>query len=715
MPTPKPLAAIILACVFLPQFSAAADALKMPALFSDNMVLQGGKNVPIWGKAAPQEKVTLQYAGHTATAVADGNGAWHATLDLANSPKDPFDMTVSGDKSASPITIKNVAAGEVWLASGQSNMFKPIGPGPSMQPNDNWQQVVAESANPQIRVFTVGMRPSEAPLGDCGGKWEVASPQTTAHFTAAGYFFAHELNKQLHVPIGVIHSSWGGTRAEPWTSLSGFSSDPDLSAVANEEIQAYTDHPNALKQYDAAVAQWAQSNHYSDPGNSGEKSGFANPSTGTSDWKPVGMGSAKITPGIHWYRTAVNIPADWEGKPLFLRLATLSGFDTVYFNNTRVGGIDLSAAEKVGSGRTYQVPANLVKGGPATVAIRLVSFLPAGGVMNPAWQTAMVSGNAHQGWGPWVTKTELDFPALDPAAIAAYPKLPPDLPNWDTATHLFNGMINPLIPYGIAGVLWYQGESNADLSPWVLPAHPNNRAYQGDHPDPAPLYRKLLPALINDWRDEWKKRGGNGDFPFYYCQLANYKKKQLQPSESAWAEVRESQRVTLGSVPNTGMAVLIDIGFEKDIHPTDKEDVGSRLALWALAQTYGHKLEDSGPLYQSMKVEGNKIRVAFSHSGTLTAKELPDNYQPQTVKPDTVPLMKPLPDSPLQGFEISGSDGKFVWAHASIEGNTVVVSSQNVSRPTAVRYAWADNPTCNLYNDAGLPASPFRTDNWWPK
>lgn len=707
---------IVLALLGLPAFSLAAD-LKLPALFSDNMVLQSGKKVPIWGRASAGEKIKIQYGSQTVSATADGGGKWAAALDLSSERGAPFDMTVTGDKSPSPIIIKNVIVGEVWLASGQSNMYKPVGPAAQMQPNDNWEQVVADSANPEIRVFTVAMRFSDQPLDDCGGKWEVASPQTTAKFTAAGYFFARELNRELHVPVGIIHSSWGGTRAEPWISLPGFDADPDLAQVAKEETQVFTGHAAALKQYDEAVTEWAKAHGYGDPGDTGEKKGFAATNANTDDWSPASIGSMKLTPGVHWFRSTVNIPQDWAGKPLTLALGTMAGFDTVYYDGLRVGGVDPGCADKVQSGRSYKVPAEKVKGGPATITVRLVNQLPVSGLMPQSWRTVLLSGNSHIGFGPWKTKMELAFPPLDQPTLSTYPKLPPDIAPFDAAGHLFNAMINPLIPYAIAGAIWYQGESNADVAPWVMSAHAGNPWYSGEHPDPSPLYRKLLPALITDWRSEWKRRGGTGgDFPFYFCQLANYKRKQLQPSESQWAEVRESQRVTLGAVPATGMAVLIDIGQEKDIHPTDKEDVGARLARWALADTYGHKMEESGPLYQSMKIEGNKARLAFSHvAGGLVAQPLPESYRPASYKPDTAPLVKPMPDSPLQGFEVAGPDGKFVWANAAIEGSTVVVSAPSVSQPVAVRYAWADNPTCNLYNSAKLPASPFRTDNWWPK
>jgi sialate O-acetylesterase len=314
--------------------------------------------------------------------------------------------------------------------------------------------------------------------------------------------------------------------------------------------------------------------------------------------------------------------------------------------------------------------------------------------------------------GTWLSKTEIAFPPLDADAIKSYPVAPQGIANFDTATSLYNGMINPVIPYGLAGATWYQGESNAMPSPWAFTTHSDSKWYQGKDADPAPLYRRIFPMLIKDWRAQWKLRGGQSELPFYYCQIANFGKKDEHPRESKWAEVREAQRLTLQAMPDTGMAVLIDIGQAKDIHPTNKQEVGRRLALQALAGTYGRKIEASGPLYQSMTVEGDRIRLKFSHvAGGLVARPLSETYQPVSYDAATVPLVKPRPGSPLQGFEICGADGKPQWADAAIEGDTVLVSSPAIHNPTAVRYAWADNPTCNLYNDAGLPASPFRTDN----
>lgn len=710
----KLLAAAVVACFGWRPLPLRAD-VKLPAIFSDNMVLQAAPSVPIWGWATPGEKVTIHFGDPSASTSADAQGKWRLTLDLSRHPAAPRDLTVSGDQTRAPRTIKNVVVGEVWLAGGQSNMEKPLGPQAGQHPVDDWEQEVAHSANPDIRVFTVVKRTSDKPLEDCQGQWEIASPQTTARFTAAGYFFARELNKELRTPVGIIHSSWGGTRAETWTSLAGFAKDPELAGLAKEEIRAYENYPRLLQQYHADLSRWAKVHHYDDPGNTGEKDGFADPATSTADWQLVNLGSGKkgsIPPGVRWYRKDITIPPEWEDRAAYLHLGVIAGFDTVYFNNKRIGGTDVNKAELLHSLRRYLVPAGLMKPGPATIAVRVLSHFPADAPVAQAFRVALVCREpAVRLGGPWRCKSEVVFRPLDEAALKAYPAAPPTLLNFDMPTFLFNGMIHPLLPYRIAGCIWYQGESNAVTPDWVAALHPDSRWYHGEHADLPALYRRTFPALINDWRAEWQRRGGQRDFPFYYCQLANYGNKNDSVSESKWAEVREAQRLTLQTVPRTGMAVLIDVGQAKDIHPTNKQVVGRRLALQALAQTYGRAIEYSGPLYESMTIEGRQIRVKFSHVAKgLVAQALPDRYQPQSYNPATLPLKKPRPDSSLQGFAVCGAAGKFAWADARIDGDTVVVSAPEVSDPTTVRYAWADNPTCNLYNTAGLPASPFRTD-----
>ncbi len=502
---------------------AAPAALPLVSpLFTDNMVLQRGRPVVVWGWTQPGQTVTVSISGKSAKGIGDAQGKWTAKLP-ALPVGGPYTMTVAdqgkeglvsqnrprtaramlpalprgpyttAEAMTRTISLSNILVGDVWVCSGQSNMEMGIGN------VTNAAQEVASADYPQIRLFTVKKDIAQSPRQTLSGQWDICTPQTVRAggwngFSAVGYFFGRELYNNLKVPIGLIHTSWGGTPAEAW--------------VSGEALQTMPDYSDVM---------------------------------------------------------------------------------------TRMA-------------------------------------------------------NAQAG------------------ANTASPK--PNNPNAPTV--LYNGMIAPLLPYGIKGAIWYQGESNA------------GRAYQ---------YRTLLPTMIEDWRARWHE----GNFPFYIVQLANFQQAATQPGDNDWAELREAQSLTASHLPNAGLAVTIDIGDAGDIHPKDKQDVGKRLALAALAQTYGEKIEYSGPQYKAMKVEGDKIRLTFTHTGGgLTAHA--------AGQPDT--------PSPLQGFAIAGEDHKFVWAEATINGSAIVVSSPTVPHPVAVRYAWAINPVCNLYNRAGLPASPFRTDEW---
>jgi sialate O-acetylesterase len=400
---------------------------------------------------------------------------------------------------------------------------------------------------------------------------------------------------------------------------------------------------------------------HNDPGTQQRWSGDT---TDTSAWQPMNLPTSwEVTgipelakyDGIVWFRKEFDLPAGAESKEVKLHLGPVDDDDTTWVNGVQVGGI-----EGYNIDRVYSIPANVLKPGKNVVTVRVLDTGGAGGINGKPEQMFLEipAESAVSLAGPWAYKIGVEL-----SKTAALPMQLNNNPN--VVTVLYNGMIAPLIPYGIKGAIWYQGESNA------------GRAYQ---------YRKLLPAMIGDWRTRW----GEGDFPFYIVQLANWQELQKQPGDDAWAELREAQSLTAKNVPHTGIAVTIDIGDAADIHPKNKQDVGKRLALNALAKDYGKKIEYSGPLYRSMHKQGGKIVLTFDHAvGGLVAKG----------------------DKP-EGFAIAGDDKKWVWADAKIEGSTVVVSSPQVANPVAVRYAWHINPICNLYNQAGLPASPFRTDDW---
>jgi sialate O-acetylesterase len=473
--------------------------LKLNPLFSDHMVLQAEFNCPVWGTADAGEEITVSLDGQKKTAKADGDGKWMIKLDPVKAGG-PHEMTVAGKTS---VTVKDVLFGEVWICSGQSNMEWKVA-------NSNDFDKEKAAANfPNLRHFEVKKNIQMAPVSTLSGDWKATTPDTVGGFTAVGYFFGRDLHQKLNVPVGLIHTSWGGTAAQLWCSK------PWLEG--NEILKPLADGiPKTIENYEKAHASWKEA---------AEK-------------------------------------AKADGKP---------------------------------------APKEPNKPMPSTC--------------------------------------------------------------------LYNGMIAPVIPYGIKGAIWYQGESNAGN---------------------AKQYQTLFPEMIKNWRKDW----GQGDFPFGFVQLANFKANKNEnlekPVESSWAELREAQTMTL-SLPHTGMAVIVDIGHPTDIHPRNKQDVGKRLALWAESQVYGKELpEYSSPLYDSMKVEDNKARLSFKHvGGGLEAK-----------------------GDKLTGFAIAGEDRNFVWADAKIDGNSVVVWSDQVAKPAAVRYAWADYPTCNLYSKEGLPASPFRTDSW---
>lgn len=494
---------LLLAFLAAPAF---AD-VKLPAIISDNMVLQQDTPAGVWGWAEAGEKVTVKFAGKSAEAVADANGKWKVKLEGLVAGE-PGEMTIAGKNT---ITLKNVVAGEVWIASGQSNMEFTVG---GMK--DKEAEIKAADF-PMIRMFTVKKNPQADPVEDTTGKWEVCTPQTVPGFSAVGYFFARRLYQTLKQPIGVIHTSWGGTPAELWTPKSVLKADPAYQGLFDSWDKAVAAYPEAKAKYEKDLAAWKELTKTPPP--EGQK---APP----QPREPRG-GSAFGSPGC-----------------------------------------------------------------------------------------------------------------------------------------LYNGMIAPLLNYTIRGAIWYQGESNSG------------------QPD---LYKKLFPTMIKSWRTAWK----NEEFPFLFVQLANFMARHDLPTDSNWARLREAQLETL-DVPHTGMAVIIDIGEEKDIHPKNKQDVGLRLALWAEATVYYRDQEYSGPLPGGFQIEEGKARLTFRNGEGMKASD----------------------GGKIKGFAIAGEDKKFVWADAEIQGDHIVISSPQVPSPVAVRYGWADNPECNLINSTGLPASPFRTDEW---
>jgi len=653
--------------------------VKLPAIISDHMVLEKAAKVPIWGKADPGEEVTVTLGGQAAKAKAGADGKWMTTLNLKDSAPGPFEMTVEGKNK---LTVADVVVGEVWVASGQSNMEWILAS------TTGAAEEIAQSANPMLRQFLVKKKATCDVQDDTEGAWVAASPQTSGSFSAAGYYFAKKLQNELKVPVGLIHTSWGGTPSEAWTSVDAIDSVPGLKASRERDWIVVKEYPGKKQAFVEGMGKWIHENGREDRPVA-DATAFAGMDVSTEGWIPVTLPGAVKAPGLPesgavWLRKEIEITNTAGDFSLQL---PIDGYDSIYWNGELIKQTtykDFPGTGYVRRHGPYTIKPAALKKGKNVLAIRL--YEPVG----PAKLSGPLMAGMFNLAGEWLAKPEFEFPALDAQKLATAPQPPanPVAPQ-NVASYLFNGMVNPILPYAIRGAIWYQGESNV------------GRAIQ---------YRTAFPLLITDWRKQWNQ----GDFPFYFCQLANFMPKKAEAGDSAWAELREAQSMTLG-LPNTGQAVLIDIGESVDIHPRNKKDVGERLALIALAKDYGKKIPFSGPVYSSMKTENGKVVLSFkSADGGLVAKALPDSYAVRSQSGETAPLVPNSPGSQLEGFAICGEDKNWVWADAKIDGNNVIVWSDNVSAPVAVRYAWSDNPTCNLFNGVGLPASPFRTDDFPP-
>ncbi len=637
----------------------AAAEVRLPALVGSHMVLQRDQPARVWGWAAPGETVRVSVGSAAGQATTGPDGRW--SVDLPAQPAGgPFELTIAGRNT---ITLDDVWAGEVWVASGQSNMefqlASAIG-GPE----------AAQAGCAGLRLFTVAKATSLLPKDDVSGQWAGCDASTAPGFSAVAFYFGRELAKALGVKIGLVHSSWGGTPAEAWTSREALAAEPSLRPMVADFEAALAD-PQAQKTFAARLDAWEKANYLQDTGNAGAAQGWQKPEAATTDWKSMEIPqqwekAGLAIDGAVWFRRSLDVPAEWAGKDLRLSLGALDDFDTTYFAGEEIGHTGGETPGYWAVPRKYSVPGRLVKAGRTAIATRIFDHYGNGGfsgVVPDLWiAPADSSASPIALAGPWQYRIER---ALAPATpdFATQPRAP-SADNSNSPTVLFSAMVAPLTPYTIRGAIWYQGESNAGA------------AYQ---------YRTLFPTMIRDWRRAW----GRGDFPFLFVQLANFMQRAGEPGESSWAELREAQTLTL-AVPRTGMAVTIDIGEANDIHPRNKQDVGARLARWALADTYAKPVVKSGPLYVSATAESHALRVRLEHAAGLTTGD----------------------GKPARGFAIAGVDRKWHWAEARIENDTVLVSSPAVPLPVAVRYAWADNPEATLRNGEGLPASPFRTDDW---
>ncbi|PBI87996.1 Glycosyl hydrolases family 2, sugar binding domain [Flavobacterium sp. ACN2] len=638
---------VLLAVICLVSTIANAT-VSLPSFFTDNMVLQQKSAVRFWGESNKQSVSVTTSWDKKVYKTNVVNGKWDVVLKTP-AYGGPFAITINdGDLK----TLQNVLIGEVWLCSGQSNMEMPL---EGWGKINNYKEEIANADYPQIRLLQAEHVESTLPLNTLKVQhdgWNVCNPKTIADFSATAYFFARKIYEEKKIPIGLIHSSWGGTLVEAWTSSGALSTIHDFDTEI-EAMKSETSRQALQQKYDEELAVWEKHLTNADKGFEDGKAVWATSKVDDSSWKIMkvpsffdsnGLGNFD---GIVWFRKKVNISDTSKDF-------TLSYFadddDLIWVNGNYIGETKGYNVE-----RHYTIPAQYLKKGENVIAIRVFDGAGNGGIYgeeNIALKSEKETISLAGDWKYSIGADSKDLPVKPYLAQGQ-----------NRPSAIYNAMIAPLLDYKIKGVIWYQGESNAE------------RAHQ---------YQKLFPLLINDWREKFKDK----NLPFFFVQLANYKQQKEQPGDSDWAELREAQFLTL-KLPNTGMAVTTDIGNGEDIHPKNKQDVGGRLANIALAKLYNMKIEYSGPIYKSYKIENNMIVLDFDFNTDIKSKE-----------------------GVLKGFSIAGSDQKFYWADAKIVNGKVVVYAQNVTNPVAVRYNWADNPNGNLTNVSGLPASSFRTDVW---
>lgn len=658
------LRSLLAACVASAWLASPAQAAVTPnPLFGDHAVLQQGTNVPVWGRADPGEAVTVEIAGQTVSTTTGPDGKWLVHL-APMKAGGPFTLTISGQNKQTKqdtIVLNDILVGEVWVAGGQSNMERQLGLRVGQRPIVDWEKEVAAANHPQLRHFGVAQEKSLTPLSTVKGRWDVCTPDAVKDFTAVGYFFGRDLQAARHVPVGIIHASWGGTPAEAWMSEAGLRPLPDFAETPAELKTLIADPAAARLQYEAKLETWFRAN---DTG-SAEGASWRDPALDASAWKTMTLptlwedaGEPDLN-GVVWFRKTFDLPAGAASVPAELQLGMVDDIDTTWVNGVKVG-----ATVGYNVVRRYPLGSGVLKPGQNVVTVRVLDTGGGGGIWGDQKLQIVFKnppGDGPHAAAPDAGQTPQPIILSGPWRYRIGMKLedgppPPTGVTGDVATPtvLYNGMIAPLLPYAIAGVIWYQGEANV------------HRERQ---------YRSLFPALIADWRRLWGR-----DFPFLFVQIA--------PHHDMTPELREAQLLAWQHTPRTAMAVTMDCGDANDIHPPHKQPVGARLALAARALAYGERLEYSGPVFDSMKVKSGKAALSFTHlGGGLVAKR-----------------------GPLKGFTMAGADKVFHPARAQIRGKTVVVTSDAVPQPVAVRYGWANVPDGNLFNKAGLPASPFRTD-----
>jgi len=619
--------------------------ITLPQIIRDSMILQRDSKINIWGWASKGEKISVKFNGKTYRTKTGDDGKWKVQLSPMKAGG-PYTMDISGKNK---ITLHDILMGDVWFSAGQSNMVHQMKLHSVFYPNE-----IPTANYPQIRQFWVPNTTNlVSPQQDLpGGSWKWANAENVANFSAVAYFFAKDLYQKYHVPIGIINASWGGIPIESMMSEESLKSFPDiLKTIEKNKDTAYVNGVN--RKIFAAAKKMKR------PEDKGMEEKWFSPSYKPKEWHRIAVPGfwadegAKNLNGVVWYRREIDVPASMTKVPAKVFLGRIVDADELYINGIKVGSTGYMYPQ-----RRYAIPEDVLKPGKNLFVVRVTSNFGKGGFVPDKPYELIAGVDTVDLTGYWQYKVGL----LNEPHLSGFAGFGIALQNQPTA--LYNSMIAPLIHYSIKGFVWYQGESNTGK------------------PDE---YAKLQPAMIADWRQKWNE----GDLPFLFVQLPGFGDYNYLPSESESALFREAQAKSL-SVPNTAMAVAIDLGEWNDIHPDRKKPVGDRLALAAEKIAYGENIVYSGPLYESSKIDGNKIVISFTHTGAgLTTK-------------DGVPPAE---------FAIAGEDKKFVWAKAEIQGGKIIVSSEEIPDPRYIRYAWADDPiNPNLINKEDLPAAPFRTD-----
>lgn len=650
---------VLLSAVLLSTHTNAK--IRLQPLFTDNMVLQQNTQTPVWGyaKAGKRVTVTTSWDGRRYTTQSAADGSFSVKL---STPKAGGPHTITFD-DGNRLTLNNVLIGEVWICSGQSNMEMPM-QGWGVKQNKTEIEQSGKYQNIRMLQLDEVTSPVENTAFTARNDgWMTSTPDNVRDFSATAWFFGKNITLTQNVPVGLIMACWGGTPIEAWMSGKVLNQFPEYRELLENMKTLPADREARKADYESKYEKWIKSARIKEGSlDANGNNLFAMNNYDDSQWLTMTLPAQIETmtgmenyDGLLWFRKTVDIPASWAGKDLELNLACIDDNDVTFFGGTMIGhtrGFNVH--------RRYTIPGRLVKAGKTTITVGNLDTGGGGGIYGDAKDLSLgLPGSSEQISlsGQWRVNPSTDLAKSEP--------MPKDYDsNSSIPTVLFNRMINPLIPFAIRGAIWYQGEAN------------ENQGYK---------YRELMPALITDWRSRW-----DYDFPFYIMQLANYGIRHEQPSESNWAELREAQIMTAEHEPLCATAVNIDIGNHDDIHPTTKDEVGRRLALLARALTYGEKIEYTGPMYNGFNYKGNSIKINFTHADGLKTKD----------------------GGAVKGIAIAGPDHKFHWADTKIEGTSIIVSSPSVKVPVAVRYAWDNDPDCNLVNNIGLPASPFRTDDW---